>query len=160
MAEKHTVAMFIQGDDGNRIQVGWASPKDADGVRTFEYSPGFEGTRARDVSFEDDELSQQIAEEQHEARLANNGAEGEEFKVQVQEELPEGFVPLPPVPVTPIDTPVDEPVEIDNGGQITEIAEDEEDEEAEFQRLLAEEEAAKNNEAPKTRRDFRDQEED
>ena len=113
MAGKHTVAMFVQGEDGQRVQVGWASPKDESGVRTFEYSPGYEETRPKDVSFEDDELSQLVAEEQHDARLGD-GSDGEDFQVQVEE--------------------------------------------AEFQRLLAEEEAEKK-EQPQTRRELRENEE-
>lgn len=102
MAEKNTVAMFVQGENGERIQVGWASPKDESGVRTFEYSEGFQGTSPKDVSFDDDELTQLVAEEQHEARLTD-GTDGEEFQVEVHEEYPEGFVPLPEVPLTPVD---------------------------------------------------------
>ena len=88
MAEKHTVAMFVQGEDGRRVQVGWASPKDASGVRTFEYSPGYEETRPRDVSFEDDELSLQVAEEQHEARQGD-GSDASDFAPIVENETPE-----------------------------------------------------------------------
>lgn len=208
MAEKHTVAMFVQGDDGRRIQVGWASPKDESGVRTFEYSPGFENTRPKDVSFEDDELSQEVAEDQHEARTGD-GTDGEDFEIEVRpthDDAPFGSNPggtsgvqssavvenqaytdndpLPAEPVLdtpdesqaadPIDEqpdsemaddptdagmyPEDETVELDNGGQIVEVDGEEEDEEAEFQRLLAEEEALKNQEQPQTRRELRENE--
>lgn len=174
---KHTVAMFVQGDNGERIQVGWASPKDASGVRTFEYSPGFENTRPRDVSFEDDELTQKVAEEQHEARVGN-GNDGEEFEVQVEAVDAVEVTPVAPQPVDasvdqtqdadrvedapdpeeaddPTDASYDEPVELNSGGEIVDASD--EDEEAEFQRLLAEEEAAKNNEEqPQTRREFRE----
>lgn len=190
MAEKHTVAMFVQGDDGRRVQVGWASPKDASGVRTFEYSPGFEGTSPKDVSFEDDELTQLVAEEQHEAR-EGDGSDGDEFEIAVEParedtpfgEVPAGETPAPVVegqavtdaqnaePVVdapdaseaaePIedapdpelaDDPTDASVELDNGGH---IVDPNEDEEAEFQRLLAEEEAQ---EQPQTRRELRETE--
>ena len=187
MSEKHTVAMFVQGEDGRRVQVGWASPKNNEGVRTFEYSPGYEDTRPKDVSFEDDELSQQVAEEQHEARTGD-GSDGEGFEPIVEnkaefEVVTNDEAPLPAEPITeapdeelaadPIDeqpdseqadeetdatvTEDDEPVELDNGGQILEVADEEpEDEEAEFQRLLAEEEAEKNQ--PQTRREARESE--
>lgn len=180
MAEKHTVAMFVQGEDGKRVQVGWASPKDASGVRTFEYSPGYEETRPKDVSFEDDELSQKIAEEQHEARTGD-GSDAPDFEPVVENEEPEPLTeniePTAPVEAAPdadkaaepitvepdpelADEPTDagsaddEVVELDNGGK---IVDPDEDEEAEFQRLLAEEEAAK--EQPQTRRELRENEE-
>lgn len=166
MAEKNTVAMFVQGDDGERIQVGWASPKNAEGVRTFEYSPGFENTRPRDVSFEDDELTQKVAEEQHEARLGD-GSDGEDFEIQVEEadepvevtpETPRvDAAPDPEEAAEPVDATLDEPVELNSGGEIVDTSD--EDEEAEFQRLLAQEEAEKNKqEQPQTRRELRDNE--
>ena len=124
MAEKNNVGMFVTGEDGKRTQVGWASAKDESGVRTFEYSPGYEQTRPKNVTFEDDELAEL-------AVVANQNA------------------PLPAAPIEdapdetqaaePIDAGVDETVEISNGGQI--VDEDDEDE-AEFQRLLVEEQAA------------------
>jgi len=197
MAEKHTVAMFVQGEDGRRVQVGWASPKDASGVRTFEYSPGYEETRPKDVSFEDDELSQQVAEEQHEARKSD-GSDASDFEPIVENEerepLTENIKPVEPGikgllqdhgvevnsvtiepnaelaadPITeqpdpeqaddPTDAGLDEDeefVELDNGGK---IVDPEEDEEAEFQRLLAQEEAEKNQ--PQTRRELRENEGD
>ena len=181
MAEKHTVAMFVQGEDGRRVQVGWASPKDASGVRTFEYSPGYEETRPKDVSFEDDDLSQQVAEEQHDARTGD-GNDGEEFEVEAEEEnlhtIQDIREVLPSEPITeapdeekaaepiseepnpeladdPTDADVDpeEVVELDNGGK---IIDPDEDEEAEFERLLAEEEAQKDQ--PQTRREARESE--
>ena len=181
MAEKHTVAMFVQGEDGRRVQVGWASPKDASGVRTFEYSPGYEETRPRDVSFEDDELSLQVAEEQHEARQGD-GSDAPDFAPIVENETPEKLTeniltvhdirdevaPLPAEPVVdapseelaadPIDAGVDseEVVELDNGGH---IVDPEEDEEAEFQRLLEEEQKAAEKDWPQTRREARENEE-
>jgi hypothetical protein len=85
MAEKHTVAMFIQ-EDGERKQVGWASPA-VDGARTFEFSPGYADKDRRpslkNVSFEDDELSQKIAAEEEAARLGD-GSDGEEFEIIVE----------------------------------------------------------------------------
>lgn len=182
MAEKHTVAMFIQGEDNRRVQVGWASPADADGVRTFEYSPGFEGTSPRDVSFDDDEHTQEVAQEQALSRRGD-GTDGDAFAVEVDpstaptdsEELSGDSGPAPvrvqpavtDVAVDAVDSeksagrvedapdeteaaqPVDagvepeETVEINTGGSITEVA-DEETEEEELERLIAEEEAAKN----------------
>ncbi len=137
MAEKHSVAMFVTAEDGTRTQVGWASPKDESGVRTFEYSPGYETTRPKNVSFEDDELSQEVAEEQAEAQLGD-GTDGAEFQVAVYPAVEE------PQADDLTDAGVDdEPVELDNGGQIVEVA-DAEDEEAEFQRLLAAEQAENN----------------
>lgn len=187
MSDKHSVAMFVTAEDGTRTQVGWASPKDESGVRTFEYSPGYESTRPKNVSFEDDELSQEVAEEQAEAQLGD-GTDGEEFEVAVypaventesgswQEQHAEdvqntveventtpAYSPEP-VDASPdasqdaervedapdpefadeeTDASLDEPVELSSGGIITETSEDEE---AEFQRLLAEEKAAKNEE--------------
>lgn len=166
MSEKHTVAMFVQGEDGRRVQVGWASPKNASGVRTFEYSPGYEETRPRDVSFEDDDLSLQIAEEQHGSRK-DNGADAPEFEpvVKTAENAPltENLQPAEPVVETPdaelaaepVDADVDpeEVVELDNGGK---IVDPDEDEEAEFQRLLAEE---AERDQPQTRREARENEE-
>lgn len=156
MGSKHTVAMFVQGPDGQRVQVGWASPRDASGVRTFEYSPGFEGTHPRDVSFEDDDRTQEVAEEQHEARL-EDGSDGEEFEVEVDSNEDEphenpvwGYVPDPvdaspeeekaaePIDAAPnaeladdpTDASHDEPVELNSGGDIVEVS-DEDEEEAE-----------------------------
>lgn len=182
MASKHSVAMFVQGEDGSRVQVGWASPKDESGVRTFEYSPGYENTRPKDVSFEDDELTQLVAEEQHDARLGD-GSDGEDFEVQVEEQVAtvEPEAPLAAAPVEdapdvnkaadpvedaphaeeaaePIEADVnelEEPVELDADGDVADTAD--EDEEAEFQRLLAEEEAEKK-EQPQTRRELRENE--
>lgn len=148
MAEKHTVAMFVQGEDGRRVQVGWASPKDESGVRTFEYSPGYETTRPKNVSFEDDELSLQVAAEQ--AQISE-GANEEKFEVDsdVDPDATDWYAS-------------EEPVELSSGGIITETSEaaetSEEDEEAEFQRLLAEEEAEQAQ--PQTRRELRESEDD
>ena len=177
MAEKHNVAMFVQGEDGRRVQVGWASPKDASGVRTFEYSPGYEETRPKDVSFEDDELTQLVAEEQHDARTGD-GNDGEEFapvveqseneplqeNLQTVHDIRDEVTPLPAEPIVdapdeekaaePIDDPTEDVVELDNGGK---IVDPDEDEEAEFERLLAEEEAQKNQ--PQSRREARENEE-
>ena len=171
MAEKHTVAMFVQGEDGKRVQVGWASPKNADGVRTFEYSPGYEETRPKDVSFEDDELSQKIAEEQHEARTGD-GNDGEEFEIDVEDartlnpvvndEAPQ---PAEPVVAAPDEEKAAEPIteapdpELADDPTDAGVEEADEDEEAEFERLLAEEEAEKNQEQPQTRRELRENEE-
>lgn len=158
-----TVAMFVQ-QNGERVQVGWASPKNESGVRTFDYLAGFENTRPRDVSFEDDELSQQVAAEQE------DNPDDEQFQVKVEPEAddwdnqdaPEPATEddvddnypqagdegkdSPPIQIESNDTldaaPVEnvgETVELDNGGEITDISD--EDEEAEFQRQLAEEEA-------------------
>lgn len=166
MAGKHTVAMFVQGEDGRRVQVGWASPKDESGVRTFEYSPRYEGTRPKDVSFEDDELSQLVAEEQHGARLGD-GSDGEDFQVQVEETIVDPEAPLPAAPVedAPDAEKAAEPIEeAPNAEQTDESTDadgdvaDTSDEEAEFQRLLAEEEAEKK-EQPQTRREIRENEE-
>ena len=157
MSEKNTVAMFVQGEDGQRIQVGWASPKNAEGVRTFEYSPGFENTHPRDVSFEDDELTQKVAEEQHEARLGD-GTDGEEFEIQVKEDdaVVEVVPEAPRVDAAPDAEEAAEPVELNSGGEIVDA---DEDEEAEFARLLAEEEAANAEvEKPQTRRELRENE--
>ena len=166
MAEKHTVAMFVQGEDGRRVQVGWASPKDASGVRTFEYSPGYEETRPKDVSFEDDELTQLIAEEQHEARTGD-GSDGEEFEVDVEHEKTlhptvndEEPLPAEPVVDAPDEEKATEPVEAAPDAEKADEPGSTDDEEAEFQRLLAEEEAAKNQEQPQTRRELRDNEGD
>jgi hypothetical protein len=161
--------MFVQNDNGERVQVGWASPKDESGVRTFEYSPGFQGTRPRDVSFEDDELTQKVAEEQHNARLGD-GTDGEKFEVEVQPaDEPVEVTPVAPEPVDAspdqveaprvdaapdaeqADEPTEDSVELNTGGAI--VASDDDDE-AEFQRLLAEEEAEATK--PQTRRNFRD----
>lgn len=183
MSEKHTVAMFVQGEDGRRVQVGWASPKNSSGVRTFEYSPGYEESRPKNVSFEDDELTQQVAEEQFEAQKPD-GTDGEEFKIEVltddnlnlvtndepQEVVPAApiqDIPDPELAADPIDAapdaeladdPTDDAVELSSGGEIVEVADEDEDE-AEFQRLLAEEEAeAAKAEHPATRRELRDNE--
>lgn len=170
MAEKNSVAMFVQGEDGRRVQVGWASPKDASGVRTFEYSPGYEETRPKDVSFEDDELSQKIAEGQHDARTGN-GEDGEEFDVNVQNEKTLDVVsndeaPLPAEPVVDAPDeekaadPITEAPDPEQADDPTENAGTTEDEEAEFQRLLDEEAAEKNQEQPQTRRELRENEGD
>lgn len=158
MAEKHNVAMFIQDENGERVQVGWASAKDESGVRTFEYSPGFENTRPRDVSFEDDELTQKIAEEQHDARVGS-GLDGAAFEVEVSgvtsEETPEDAEPVEDAPDAELASePTDASVELNSGGEIVETAD--EDEEAEFARLLAEEQASED-EKPQTRRNLRDE---
>lgn len=83
MADKHNVAMFIQ-KDGEKVQVGWASPA-ADGVRTFEFSPGYSDKDNRpalkNVSFEDDEHTQEVAAEQE----ASNQ---EDVVVPAEEETP------------------------------------------------------------------------
>lgn len=194
MSEKHTVAMFVQNDNGEKIQVGWASPKNDTGIRTFEMSPGFEDVRPRDVSFEDDELSQEVAEEKFLAR-EGDGTDGDEFEVEVDPEeddvvdpdATDWNAPLPAEPVVeapneeqaaePIEEApdaveadettefqpsedsednTDDSVELNTGGEIVDNGFDE-DEEAEFQRLLAEEETTNNQ--PQTRRELRENEE-
>lgn len=151
-----SVAMFIQ-KNGERVQVGWASPKNDSGVRTLEYLPEFSEIRPRNVSFSDDELSQEIAAEQEN--------DSENFEITVEPEAddwdnrdtPEQFSESypqtgdegkdsPPLQLEtneeldaePIEN-VGETVELDAGGEITDISN--EDEEAEFARQLAEEEA-------------------
>lgn len=59
MSEKNTVAMFAVGPNDERIQIGWASPKNDSGIRTIEYSPGFDSSWSKDVSFADDEYPQE-----------------------------------------------------------------------------------------------------
>lgn len=176
MAEKHTVAMFVTGEDGKRTQVGWASPKDGTGVRTFEYSPGYEESRPKNVSFEDDELSQKVAAEQAAAEdndpafepivepaptlglTENIDTDSVEYH-EAHDAEPIEEVPDEELADDPTDASVeDETVELANGGVIVEVADEDEDE-AEFQRLLAEEEAQKNQEAPATRREARENEE-
>jgi hypothetical protein len=88
MSENNTVAMFIQDANNQRVQVGWASPRDSSGIRTFEYSPGFENTHPRDVSFEDDEYSQKVAQEQAMSRLGD-GTDGPDFEVKVNATNPD-----------------------------------------------------------------------
>lgn len=193
MAEKHSVAMFVTGEDGNRTQVGWASPKDESGIRTFEYLGDYAENRPKNVSFEDDELSQQVAEQQA-AAVEADGTDGPEFD-PIVEPADDGVVPLPEVPLTvvsnlteeadvndndndfvaqpedaePVDAGVDdEPVELANGGVIVDVNTEDEDE-AEFQRLLAEEEANEaadtnteefqDQEAPTTRSEYRESQE-
>ncbi len=132
MAEKHSVAMFVTGEDGNRTQVGWASPKDESGIRTFEYLADYAENRPKNVSFEDDELSIQVAEQQAAAEEAD-GTDGPDFE-PIEDDLYE------------IQT--SEPVELANGGVIVDV--NNEEDEAEFQHLLAEEQA------PTTRSQYRE----
>ena len=142
MAEKHNVAMFIQ-KDGERVQVGWASPKNAEGVRTFERLAGYEGVSLKDVSFEDDEVANQEALEAEQAADEEN-----QDSAPVQTENSEEDA-----------DPVDASVEIP-GGEITEIDSEEDDEEAEFQRELEAEQARfAEQEQPQTRRELRNNEE-
>lgn len=142
MAEKHSVAMFIQ-KDGERVQVGWASPKNAEGVRTFERLAGYEGVSLKDVSFEDDEVANQEALEAEQAADEEN-----QDSAPVQTENSEEDA-----------DPVNASVEIP-GGEITDITSDDVDEEAEFQRELEAEQARfADQEQPQTRRELRNNEE-
>jgi hypothetical protein len=155
MANKNTVAMFTQTASGERVQVGWASPKDESGVRTFEYLPSFQSQpRPTNVSFEDDELTQLVAEEQANARLGD-GSDGPEFQIE-EHPADDGVLPLPEVPLTPLNTvrnadlekdaePIEdapdpedaddltnadveeEPIELDNGGEILDTYDDDEE---------------------------------
>lgn len=158
MAEKHTVAMFIQ-EDGERKQVGWASPAE-NGTRTFEFSPGYSGENRpslKNVSFEDDELTQLAAAEQ-EAADNETTVESESTEEYSAENVEEDTEPSdsypqagdegkdsPPVQVEtneelaaePVENVGEETVELSNGGEITEVAGEEEDEEAAFERELA-----------------------
>jgi hypothetical protein len=158
MAEKHTVAMFIQ-EDGERKQVGWASPA-VDGARTFEFSPGYADKDRRpslkNVSFEDDELSQKIAAEEEAARLGD-GSEGEEFEIVVEpaetedesseenqtapettdttddypqagdegkDSAPLTVEPNEELAAEPVENVGEETVELDNGGEIVDVADE------------------------------------
>lgn len=162
MTDKHNVAMFIQ-KDGEKVQVGWASAEE-NGVRTFEFSPGYEGENRpalRNVSFEDDEHTQEVAAEQE-----TTIDEYEEYSVENVEEDTEPYdsypqsddegLDSPPIQVVPneelaaepVENVGEEPVELGNGGEITEVAD--EDEEAAFERELAEEQEAL------TRKQFRE----
>lgn len=63
MAEKNSVAMFKQ-IDGEKVQIGWASPIDTStGGRTLERIAAYDSEVLTDISFEDDELSQEAAAE-------------------------------------------------------------------------------------------------
>lgn len=145
MAEKHNVAMFAV-KDGQRIQVGWASPAH-EGSRTFEFSPGFDraNTPIEDISFSDDE------DAAREASTEN---------AEVPESRSDEATPSPLEGDEGKDSPViqvsnNETVEI-GGGAITEV--NEIDEEAEFERELAEEQARLEAEKPQTRREAREEE--
>lgn len=146
MSEKHTVAMFVQDERGERIQVGWASPKDASGVRTFEYSPGYEATRPKNLSFEDDENAAKAAAPVDAS--VDSSKDAARVDAAPDAELADDLT--------------DASVELNTGGAIVETAD--EDEEAEFARLLAEEQANEDadtnveDEQPLTRRDLRDNE--
>jgi hypothetical protein len=137
MAEKHSVAMFADVG-GNRTQVGWASPA-KDGVRTFEFSPGYENVRVRDVTFSDEEEAALAAES------VVSGGTGATTASEAREDLD---LEAPRVDAAPDESkaadPVDnvgEVVELNSGGDIVDVTEDE-DEEAAFERELAEEKAA------------------
>lgn len=54
MAEKHDVAMFIERN-GEKVQVGWASAVNENGARTFEKSAGYEDVKLAHVTFSDEE---------------------------------------------------------------------------------------------------------
>lgn len=112
MTEKN-VAMFVQ-KDGERVQVGWASSA-VNGVRTWDFLPGHENVKLRDVSFEDDENSRKVAEE--------SSRSGDETTVRQSTE---------PISIETDETqaaePVDAGVELVSGGEITEVDEDDEDE--------------------------------
>lgn len=139
MSEKHTVAMFVTGEDGSRVQVGWASPKNEDGVRTFEYSPGYEESRPKNVSFEDDELSQQVAAEQAEAREPITDAPDPEQDAERVEDAPDEEKADDPT-----DASFDEPVELNSGGEIIDSEEPEDEEEAEKNQPQTRREAREN----------------
>jgi hypothetical protein len=143
MAEKHSVAMFADVG-GNRTQVGWASPA-KDGVRTFEFSPGYENVRVRDVTFSDEEEKALAAE----AVRVLEGGTGSTTAADAREDL---GLEAPRVDAAPDESKAAEPVdnvgededtvELNSGGDIVEVVEDEESEEAAFERELAEEKAA------------------
>lgn len=152
---KHSVAMFVQ-KDGERVQVGWASPKDESGIRTFEYSPGFENIKPRDVSFEDDERSQIVAEETEDAR--EEGV-AEEPVVEHDDSYSDNYPQAgdegkdsQPLQVETNEV-VDETVELSNGGTITDLPDEE-------TQLLSEDEIEEGDTSAKLRRDLRAENED
>lgn len=156
MAEKHTIAMFKQ-IDGKRVQIGWASPVNADtNARTFERSPEFLGESLDGVSFEDDKTSQEFAAE-HEGEEAeievvhNTVIEPERKDESYPQEGDEGK------DSAPLQVENNETVELNAGGEITDVNDEETEEEA-FERELAEEQA-REAEAPQTRREARENEE-
>ena len=123
---KHPVAMFAQNENGERVQVGWASPRDESGVRTLDYLAGYGIKSTDDISFEDDELTQLVAEEQAAAREDEN-TDGEEFEIEVSNETPESTEPVDASPdaelaAEPVyeTSPEEETVELDSGGAIVE----------------------------------------
>jgi len=145
MAEKHTVAMFIQ-EDGERKQVGWASPAE-NGTRTFEFSPGYSDRDRRpalkNVSFEDDELSQKIAAEQEAsgesevvvepapeapAEETNNTEPVETVTEESYPQAGDEGKDSAPIEVVPNEELATEPVTEDvvevEGGEVTEVAEE------------------------------------
>ena len=171
---KYPVAMFKQVN-GERVQIGWASPVDPEtNSRTFEKIAPYQNEPLSDVSFEDDELSQKAAAkgEGHEAELdvvhntvieptqeeldaIANSNESDDNYPQAGDEGKDS---------APLQVDNNETVEINAGGAITDVAgdEDEEDEEAAFERELAEEQAQlerEEAEAPQTRREARENEE-
>lgn len=133
MSEANTVAMFVHNENGEKVQVGWASPKNETGVRTIEMSPGFEDIRAKDVSFDDDENSQEIAELQFESRDPD-GTDGDDFEVVVSEtDTIEETLPAEPVDNFENASeneadPVEDYVSLNNGGTIVDIYDDEDQE--------------------------------
>ena len=172
---KHSVAMFKQ-IDGERKQIGWASPVNpGTGGRTFERSPEFLTESLDGVSFEDDEQSQQFAAEhegeeadlivdhntvieptEQELEALKDGDEEDEASLEDEHYPQEGDEGKDSAP---LQVENNETVELDAGGAITDVAD--EDEEAAFERELAEEQAreAAAADAPQSRREARENEE-
>lgn len=150
MAEDKPVAMFINRD-GEKVQVGWASHV-INGGRSFDLLNGFQDVKLKDVTFSDEEADENlftpppVVEEPLPQELAD--AISEPTPV---EQAPDASQDAPRVDAAPDEEQAAEPVEaigeldddtveLSSGGEIVDIAD--EDEEAEFQRLLEEEQAA------------------
>lgn len=139
-----SVAMFITNDQGNRTQVGWASPATG-GARTFELLKGHENVKLRDVSFEDDELALEEAESHPETTPTLSSAEvtpthGENLDLTANvDAAPDEEL---------ADDPTDSGVELASGGSITDIS-DEEDQEIIRKELEAQESRDEDNKAKK-----------
>lgn len=163
MAEK-TVPVYVIDENGNHVQVGWATPDDGSGVRSVNLLAGYENTAIASVHFGDVEpfqgsdldpaTTQEPPRTYEESVEPFTDLEGNEVaptepevhydpevpqfgsEVTAPEEVPEVPLPAEPVEVAPDEEEVSEPV--DNQ------PDDELEGDPEWDALLAEEEAANN----------------
>ena len=102
MTDSKNVAMFKQ-INGEKVQIGWASPVDeVTGGRTLERIPAYEREVLTDISFEDDEQSQETAAE-HEGHASEEVVVEHNFVIEPEVSDDEDAEETEPLPAEPED---------------------------------------------------------